>query len=610
VRALEESGVLAGRRGAYRLARPLASVNVPATVSALLAERIDRLPPGTKDILQAAAVIGRDVPAEVLVAVAGGSEAAVRGALGELCAAGLLHETAAFPEPIYAFTHGLAHEVAYGGLLLQRRRHLHALALEALERRGRDGRAEPVERLARHAVLGEVRERAVGYLLDAGRRAAARSAFSEALEHLGTGLELLVALPAGDARDRQELDLQLSLGRVAMASKGYTAPETERAYARARQLGQRVGDTRQVGPALAGQWAFHLLKARYPVARALAEQLLALAAEAGDPLLKAVAHRALGMTFLHEGTFARARQHLEQALAIYDPETHHERAVSEYGGDPHVACLAYLGRTLWFLGYPDQALARAREAVAQARAWSGALGVAQALGMLTSVHQTRRDMDDMREAIDRALAYASERGVSYWKARDVILASWVEAMSATGAGLRRSIERMRESLATYRGTETTLGLSWFTSLLAEPLAAAGDPDGGLAALDEALAHVADTGERFCEAEIHRLRGDLLIARGGAGAEASAEAAWRRALEIARSQQAQGWALRAATCLARLLARRGETRAARDVLGPIHGWFTEGFATADLRDAADVLAELDATVESYPGGVARRRSSSA
>src|SRR5262245_45759442 len=369
-------------------------------------------------------------------------------------------------EPRCAFKHALVQEAAYAGLSDVTRRALHVRALAAIEKTHPDGILDFVERLAQHAVRADDRPRAIRYLLLAGQKAAARSALAEAFGHLHRGLELLAARPESIERDRQEAEFQVALGNVLRASKGSAAPETEQAYGRARVLLQRAGTSSHLGPALAGEWASHLLKARLDSAQLVAKEVFASSERENDPLLRAVGHRALGFTALYRADFQTVRQHLEQGIAVYRPEEHHARAVAEYGGDPHIGCLAYLGRALWLLGYPDQALARNRQALAEAESWGAALGVAAARGMLASVYQLRREAAETLEASERSVAHAVEVGITYWQAQGTVLRAWAEAESGYGDPDQRLAD-LRKSVDQYRATGTRLALSYFSCLLAE-----------------------------------------------------------------------------------------------------------------------------------------------
>jgi class 3 adenylate cyclase/predicted ATPase len=547
VRTLVETNALVGERGACRLARPLGTIAVPATVQAILASRIDRLDSQDKQLLQTASVVGKDVPFALLLAVAELPEEDLRRGLGHLEAAEFLYEANLFPDLEYTFKHALTRDVAYGGLLHERRRTLHARIVAAIEALHQDRLGEQIERLAHHALRGELREKAVHF--------------------------------------------QLKLGEVLRASKGSGADETAQAFARAVELCHEVGDRSRMGPALTGLWSSHLLRAKYSEARALADELSALAGADPNPVLGAFAARAVGMTAVHVGDFQAARTHLEHGLTLFSAEEHYLEALREYGVNPRVSCLAYLGRALWSLGYPDQALARNEEAVEEARARGSAFDVTIALSMLTSVRQLRGELAEMREATKVALEQAREQGVTYWLVRNGLLLQWVEAMTAAEREQGKRIAEFRDGLERYRRTGTGLGISWLLGLLAQTLAAAGQPLEGLRVLDNALAHVEKTGECFDEAELRGLQGELTRLAGGTDAHMTAETRFRHGLDIARAQRARGWELAIAGRLARLLHEQGRDEEARNLLQPVYAWFTEGLETADVRSARALLDEL-------------------
>jgi transcriptional regulator with AAA-type ATPase domain/predicted ATPase len=592
---LEELSLAALERGDGSLPE-----RIPATVEDAIAGRLAGLPPRPRRLLAVASVVGREVSSRLLSAVSDLNEAAVPETLGHLQRADFLYASGfGAYEPTYVFKHALVQETAYSGLALPDRKALHARVMQAMEELDADRLAEQVERLAHHAVLAEDHPRAVRYLLQAGRKAAERSALTEAIGDFSKGLELLQKLPATADRDRDEIALHVGSGLALGATKGWAAPETEVAFQNARKVSRRSGELSHLGPVLVGQWVSTLQRARYHDAQALAEELLTVAARAADPLIDVVAHRAVGMTALYLGEFATVREHLEQGLARYRADVDHARAIRDYGGAPHISCLAFLGRALWPLGYPDQALARNREAVAEAEARGGALSLAMALGMLTSVHQLRGEIRATREAADRSLAHATEWGTTYWVAQATILRSWADAKLLPPAESGTRAELIRDSLEQYRhATGTTLALPWFLTLLAEIHGASGRPAEGLKALEEAAALAQKTGERYHEAEIHRLRGELLLLQGGAEVTAAADAYLRRALDVARAQHAKAWELRAATGLARLLRQQSRTEEAFGLLSPVYEWFTEGFETADLLVARTLLEEIR-----RPGGAA-------
>ncbi len=570
---------------------------IPAAIEDIIEGRLARLRARPRRLIAAAAVIGRDVPLPLLREVAELSDEAVSSAVAALERADFLSGgLAAGGEARRAFKHALVQETAYAKLAAAERRRLHRRALDAIERIHAVRIADHVERLAHHAMLGGAHERAIHYLLQAGRKAMGSFALAEAESHVERGLALLPSLAEGPERDGQELALHVALGMVRAAGRGPAAPDTARAFARALELRARVPAFAQVGTLLVGQWYGSLLRAEYAAAQDIAVELTRVAERDRDRLLTAAAHQTLGMTALYRGEFATVRAELEQALALYSPEEHQRRVVSEHGWPLHVnqrvTCLAYLGRALSCLGYPDQALARNREAVAEARAWGGALNMAVALGMLTAAHVLRRDMRATRETGEQTAAYASEWGIAYWATHGTLLRSLGERAEAPGSA-GTGTDEIQQGLRRYRATGTKLGLTWFLTLLAEAHAASGEPAAGLAAVEEARALADATGERYHEAEIERVTGLLVLAGRDAGAVAAAERHFLRALSIAREQRARAWELRAAIDLARLRQGQGKTGDARDVLAPVSAWFTEGLDLPDLREARTLLQTIAA-----------------
>jgi transcriptional regulator with AAA-type ATPase domain/predicted ATPase len=560
---------------------------IPVTVEETVASRLARLEARQRRVLRAAAVIGREFSLRVLHHVSDVAEADLDAMLRQFQRCDFLAAGSA-AERRYVFKHALVQEAAYAGLSAPTRSALHLRVLDAIEQLYPERITDFVERLAHHAEQGDDHRRATRYLLLAGGKAAARSALAEAVIHLSRGLDLLAGFAPSPDRDRQELDFQVAMGNVLRTSRGSAAPETERAYARARDLVRQVGDPSRLGPALVGEWSGHLLKARYDQAQLVAEELFACAERQDDALLRVVGHRSLGMTALYRGDFQTARDRLERGIDTYRDDLH-ARAILEYGVDPHIGCLAYLGRALWCLGYPDRALARNRQAVADAEAEGTPLAVAIARGVLTSIHQVRREPRETLEASARAITHASEWGITYWIAQATVLRAWAEAVSTSGPGEAGRLADARQSLEQYRATGSLLALTWFQILRAETCRARGQLREGLTALDTALAHANQTGERYHEAEIHRLKGELLLIAGG-DVEA-ARACFHQALDVARAQHARSWELRAATSLARVLHDEHRDADARAVLAPVYAWFTEGFATPDLTEAQALLATL-------------------
>ena len=311
---------------------------MPETIEAVLAARIDRLPPEEKRLLQTAAVIGMAVPVPLLQAVTDLAAAELHTHLGHLQTAEFLYETGRLPASAYTFKHALTHEVAYGSLLQEQRRVLHGRAAQAIEGLFAERLPEHYYALAHHYSRSGNTTKAVDYLQRAGQQAVERSAYAEAVSHLITALDLLTALPETRERSQLELGVQMTLGIALRATKGQAAPEVERLYTRARELCERVGEPSQLFRVLWGFCHVHALRGEYQTRRALGEQLLSLAQRLQDPDLLLEAHHTLWTTLLAGGELAAARPHLEQGMKLYDPQRHRTHAALYSGHDPGVCC--------------------------------------------------------------------------------------------------------------------------------------------------------------------------------------------------------------------------------------------------------------------------------
>ena len=448
--------------------------------------------------------------------------------------------------------------------------------------------------LAQHYTEAGLVAQAIPYWQRAGQRAIQRSANVEAIAYLTRGLDLLKTLPDTPERPQQELEIQLTLGPVLIATKGNAAPEVLHAYARARELCQQVGQTPQLFQVLRGLWNFYLHRVELQTARELGEHLLTLAQHIGDPALLLEAHYALGNTLNYLGEFAAAQAHFAQGIALYDPLQHRSHTF-RYGQDPGVFCRAYAAVTLWFLGYPDQALQRSHEALTLAREVVHPFSLGLALFFAAWVHQLRQEGHLTHERAEALIALGAEQRAAVFSAAGTIFRGWalVQRSREPGAGqgqMEEGIAQMQQGLAAWRATGAAVFQPSGLALLAAASAQVGQLEEGLTLLAEALAMTNDRGERRWEAEVYRLKGELLLAR-SAGHEAETEACFRQALDIAHRQQAKSLELRAAMSLARLWQRQGKRAAAHELLAPIYGWFTEGFDTPDLQEAKALLEEL-------------------
>ncbi len=446
--------------------------------------------------------------------------------------------------------------------------------------------AEP-ELLARHFTDGGLGEQAIPYWRRAGELAAGRSANLEAIAHLSKGLELIGALPNAAEHLDEELAVCLAIGGPLIATKGYAAPEVERTYSRASALCDQLGRSAELFPVLRGLWHYHHVRGELRRAHDLAGQLVALAEEEGAPLRRALSRRALGTTLYSLGRFADAMAVLDEGIAIDDAvaaweDPTHVLLYTERAG---VVCRLVSARALWFLGFPDRALARVEAGLALTQPLAHAHSRAFALTLAAVLHAFRREFDAARTRAETAIGIAREHH---------LLVSLAHATMCRGFALVGLSERaeglaqLRAGLAAWEATGARLlGTQWL-GFIAEVHLQAREFDDALAALDRAAESTAATGECHYQAEIYRLRG-LVFAETGVAAEA---AAWlQRAIDTARGQQAKSLELRAATSLARLWADQGQRQQAIDLLAPVYDWFTEGFDTADLKDAKALLDEL-------------------
>lgn len=591
VRALFDNGVLVHSMGGLSLTRPLDEVHIPATVQGVLAGRIDQLGAVEKELLQTAAVIGREFSLSLLTQVAQQNEDTLVPLLSHLQTAEFIYEQPAFPEVEYTFKHALTQDVAYNSLLSERRQEVHARTAQAIaslfheqlnDRRLRE--------LAYHSAQSGNTEKAVEYSQRAGEMALKRSTYTEAIRDFNYALDLLPALPHTPDRPQQELTLLISLGSCLMATKGYAAPEVERVYTRARELARGIGDLPQKFPVLFGLWRFHLVRGEYAAAGEMTEKLQRLSECMPDSDQFLPAQQALGLTAFRLGAFTDARAHLERAVDMYDPSVHGpENAQGVIGQDPGVASLAFLAWMLWHLGYPDQALQRSREAIALAREISHPYSLVFALHFGTAVHRFRREGALAQTQAEGVVALASEQGFPYFHAAGTYLRGW--ALAEQGQ-VEEGIADMLEGQRIWQ--ESGIRQLGQVSLpLVEAYGKLGRVEDGLAVLSQAEAELDKSNEKWWQAELLRVRGELLLASKDGMGHNSQEITdcFQRAIRTAHDQQAKSLELRGATRLAAFWQAHGKPDDAYRLLSNIYGWFTEGFDTPDLLAAKILLDEL-------------------
>ena len=587
VRTLIETNALVGERGNYRPAKPIESIQVPASVQAVLAARIDRLAPEAKQLLHSASVIGKDFPFALLHGVAELSEDELRRELGHLQAAEFIYETRLFPDLEYTFKHALTHEVAYGSLLQERRRALHARIVEAIEKLYSDRVSEHVERLAHHASHGELWEKAVEYLHQAGKKAAARSATQEAIAYFEQALDVIKHLPEGKQTIEKAINIRVDVGPALISTKGFGATEVGENYTRARELCEQLGDTPQLFPVLWGLARMHDVRGELRVGRDLSERLLKLAERVQEPALLLEAHHQNWANLSALGELTSAWTHLQQGFALYDPQKHKNLAFLYGGHDPGACCGWHSAEVLWLLGYPDQALRRSQDSLAMARELSHPSTMSFALNWAGWFHARRGEGRAVQALVKENDTLVAEQGFSRLRAHVTFLRGWLLVDEGhRGAG----IAQMFKVLDSDRLGALARWTAHCSALLAEAYRNTGQTVEGLNIVTDALTRVQQTECRYYEAELHRIKGELLLTQPVAD-EQQAETCFQNALKVARGQSAKSLELRAAMSLSRLWQRQGKKEEARQLLAEIYGWFTEGFDTADLKEAKALVEEL-------------------
>ena len=578
-----ESGLLQEHDDRYALTGPLPPLAIPTTLHDSLMARLDRLGM-VKSLAQLGATLGREFAYALLHAISPWDEETLQRGLHQLVEAEFLYQRGLPPHATYLFKHALIQDAAHQSLLKSTRQQYHQHIAQVLEARFPDLCETQPELLAYHYTEAGAMGQAMPYWQQAGQRAMERSANLEAIGHLTRGLEVLATLPVTPDRTRHELEMQTALGPALRNIKGWSSPEAEHAYTRARELCQQVGETPQLFPALFGLWTSSVVRPQFQTARELGEHLLRLGQNASDPTLLTQAHWVLGFTLLFMGAFAPARVHLEHVMALYEPQ-HHRSHTLLYAQDPGPSALSYAALALWYLGYPDQALQRGQQAVTLAQELSHPMTLAFALGGVAEIYQFRREVQRTQERAEALLTLVTEQRFAFWLVATTVLRGWALAEHGQGA---EGIVQIRQGLAAWQAMGEALYQPHFRALLAEIYGNVGQPEAGLIVLGEVLDAVRTNGLCYCEAELYRLRGMLLQAVGESG---EAEVCLHQALDVARRQQAKSWELRAATSLARFWQQQGKCAEGRALLAPVYGWFTEGFDTADLQEAKALLEEL-------------------
>ena len=587
---LEAGGEGSAERAVAAIPSP--SIAVPASLHASLIARLDRLG-SAKDVAQIGAAIGREFSHTLLAAVARKPEAETASALDRIIDAGLLFRQGVPPHATYLFKHALVQDAAYGTLLREHRRALHARIAETLESQFTEIAENQPELLARHCTEAGLIEKAAGLWGKAGQRSLERSALIEAVQQLTRALGQIATLPATPALRRGQIKHQIALANALMNVKGYGAPEAKVAIEQARSfieraeaLGEPPEDPLSLFSVLYGFWAANFVAGNGDVTRDLAAHFMALAEEQAATAPLIVGHRIMGHSLLYAGDLEQARTHYNQGIALYDPAKHRPLA-TRFGHDTGVAILSFRSWTLWLLGYPDAALRDSGDAVKNAKETGQAVSLMFALNRAPSLQYLCGNYSAATAGAQELRALAEEKGAILRKASGIIQQGGVLAVTGRAA---EAIEMLRSGIAAARSAGSTLEMPMNLSNLARAYAELGQNNDAWRCIAEALTAIETTNERWCEAEVNRMAGEIALMSPEPDA-AKAQEYFEHALTVARQQQAKSWELRAAMSIARLWRDQGKVQQARELLAPVYNWFTEGFDTADLKEAMALLDAL-------------------
>ena len=567
---------------------------VPASLHASLMARLDRLG-AAKEVTQIGAAIGREFNHALLAAVVRKPEQELGPALDRIVRAGLLFRQGVPPHASYLFKHALIQDAAYGTLLREPRRLLHARIAETLESGFADITENQPEIVAHHCTEAGLIEKAASLWGTAGQRSLARSALVEATEQFTRALDQIATLPSTPALRREQIEFQVALITPLTHVKGYAAPETKAAVERARLLieqaeglGEPPQDPLLLFSVLNGFWLANYVAGNGDPICDIANQFLALAEKQGAIAPLMIGHRMVGTSLLHIGCLTQARAHLDRAIGLYDPAAHRPLA-TRFGQDVLVITLLRRSMALWTLGYPDAAVADTDHALRDAREIGHAATLLVAFIAPIWTYPNCGNYAAAKGPIDELVALAEEKGASYWQVMGRLAQG--SLFADTGCAVE-AIPMLTSGLTALRSMGAILHLPWYILSLARAYLELGLFDDALRCITEAMTTVDTTKEKWLEAEVYRTGGEIAL-KSAQQDSAEAETYFNRALAVARQQQAKSWELRAAMSMARLWRDQGKPQQARELLAPVYGWFTEGFDTRDLKEAKALLEELAA-----------------
>jgi class 3 adenylate cyclase/tetratricopeptide (TPR) repeat protein len=585
---VQESDVLApaaGRSSGGTPTKALPAHEIPATLQDLVMARLDRME-GGRELAQLVAVLGREFGYDLLCAVATVDEPALQSELALLVQAEILYQKGRPPRSTYTFKHALLEDALYNALIKSKRQQFHQRIGEVLEARFPQTVETKPELLAHHFTEAGRTEKAIGYWLKAGQRSRERSSLCEAIGHLTRGLALLATLEESRARDDRELQFLTMLGPTYITARGYAAPEVGPILLRARELCQRINDPQQHFGIMLGMWEWRIVRADLRLCVDLAADGMALAERLNDPGIMMEALFMPGVTMFYRAEFAGARACHEKAVATFDDLERTKFWTAYTGHNASVTHRCYLALVLWHLGYPDQALEVDRQARELARTIGHAFSLGHAVDFTAYLYLYCRLGAEVQAAAEEEMAVGTEQGFQLWQALGTL---------HKGAGLllkghrEEGLPLLLEGYGAFRATGAEVRVPAYLAMLGDAHTQSARFEDAHKALNEGLAVAEKNDDRSHEAELYRLKGELLLAE--SSDEVAAEGSFHKAIETARRQQSRAWELRATMSLARLWQRQGRRGEARAALAVVYGAYSEGFTTPDLVDAAALLDSL-------------------
>ena len=586
VKSLRDLKVIERVDGGYRMKKGTQTVTIPSEIQDVLTARLDALPEGVKQAAQIGSVIGREFSHDLIAKVTALPESELLARISALKESELVYERGVYPEVTYVFKHALVQDVAYDSLLKNVRQRYHGQVADILEAHFPEIVESQPDLLGYHLTEAGQPERAVTYWQKAGENAIRRAAHVESLVYFDRALESLSALPESLDAFHQEVQIRISVGPILLVTKGYAAQEVKINYSRMIELCDHIGDKQKYCQALAGLSVFHLVRSEYHKSLDICEELLNIAQNENEESLEIWAYRGMGNAHFWLGDFHLSKGHFEQVFKLYNPRKIYNVA---YVSGSHVTlhCLLYDALLLEWLGFPDRAVKRSQEALNFANEEFDPFNLAAASIFAANLHYSRRDIKLTQEYAQAAIKLSTDKGFPFWIAVGSILLGWTIALQGNS---KDGVLLIHNGLKAHKATGAEQFKPWGKVALAEAYMRGGQIKESLETIEEAIAFIERTNERFIETEVIKLKGELLIAQSSDN-QAEAEACFNKAIEIAQGKEAKYFELMATMSLCRLWRNEGKRQAAREKLAEIYGWYTEGFDTPYLQEAKALLDEL-------------------